>query len=259
MEAMHIHDFYEIYMGLSDQIRFFVNDKFYLLRRGDVILFTNTDLHKANVPAQALCSRCVISFHPDVFCAQFRQGKSLLSCFSQENGTSHQLKLTEKEQSLFLSLAKNMETGQSSSKKIAEVERWLNLGQILVLLCKVRSRTSQEDFSNEPIRSPHTQKILQYIDKHYTEPISLDTLSAGCFLNKSYLCRIFKRETGIRIHDYIIYRRISHAMSLLRRGESVNNAARMSGFNSDTFFITVFREKLGVTPYQYAKKFQKKL
>ena len=45
MRAMHIHDSYEIYMALSEGVRFFVNDRVYALNRGDVMLFTNTDLH----------------------------------------------------------------------------------------------------------------------------------------------------------------------------------------------------------------------
>ena len=76
--------------------------------------------------------------------------------------------------------------------------------------------------------------MLQYIDANYTDTISLDSLSAHCFLNKSYLCRLFKRETGFHIHDYIVYRRLSHGMLLLRSG----------------------RQQLGITPYQYAKKFK---
>ena len=232
MEAMHIHDVYEIYMALSDQVRFFVNNGMYLLEENDIILFKNNDLHKVSVPQQKLYSRYIITFPPDVLCTQFSQAKTLLTCFDWENDGSRHLKLTAEEQARFLSLAQEMEQE------------------------KIQSRCSKENPVNDAGNFVHIQKVLQYIDENYTDNISLDTLSSYCFLNKSYLCRLFKRETGFHIHDYIVYRRLSQAMLLLRNGESVNNAARLSGFSSDTFFITVFRQQLGMTPYQYAKKFK---
>lgn len=96
--------------------------------------------------------------------------------------------------------------------------------------------------------------MIRYIDEHYMENITLEDLSARCFLNKSYLCRLFKRETGFHIHDYLTYRRLSRAMEHLRAGESVSHTARCTGFSGDTFFIRVFRQHLDMTPYQYALK-----
>ena len=255
MEAMHIHDVYEIYMALSDQVRFFVNNGMYLLEENDIILFKNNDLHKVSVPQQKLYSRYIITFPPDVLCTQFSQAKTLLTCFDWENDGSRHLKLTAEEQARFLSLAQEMEQ-EKSQPNFSDISRWLNLGQMLLLLCEIQSRCSKENPVNDAGNFVHIQKVLQYIDENYTDNISLDTLSSYCFLNKSYLCRLFKRETGFHIHDYIVYRRLSQAMLLLRNGESVNNAARLSGFSSDTFFITVFRQQLGMTPYQYAKKFK---
>lgn len=255
MEAMHIHDVYEIYMALSDQVRFFVNNGMYLLEKGDVILFNKNDLHKVSVPPQELYSRYIITFPPDVFCAQLGNAKSLLGCFDMESGSSRLLKLTDDEQARFLSLARDLEQ-EENEPDFPEIGRWLNLGQLLLLLSRIQNRCAKDGPPNNAGHFLHIQKVLQYIDEHYTDPISLDALGAYCFLNKSYLCRLFKRETGFHIHDYIVYRRLSQAMSLLRGGESVNKAARLSGFSSDTFFITVFRQQLGMTPYQYAKKFK---
>ncbi len=252
MDAMHIHDVYEIYMALSDQVRFFVNNGVYLLEKQDVILFKNDDLHKVSVSPRQNYSRCIITFSPEVFCTQFRQGETLLACF--DAGSRH-LKLTAEEQARFLRLAKEME-GSDARQGLSSIGCWLNLGQMLLMLCENQARCSGQNPAADAEPSAHIRKVLQYIDANYTDTISLDSLSAHCFLNKSYLCRLFKRETGFHIHDYIVYRRLSHGMLLLRSGQSVNNAAHLSGFGSDTAFITLFRQQLGITPYQYAKKFK---
>lgn len=251
MEAMHIHEVYEIYMALCDGVRYFVNDRMCLLERGDVMLFTNNDLHKVSVSPQMEYKRCVITFPPDKFRSLFGEGQRLLSCF-EEGENAFPLKLTQEEQVRFLSLAHEI-AQEKSSGDYSEIARWLGLGQLLLHLCKIRERLPAYPVI-ERNTFLHTQKVLKYIDEHFTEDLSLDDLSSLCFLNKSYLCRLFKRETGFHIHDYIVYRRLANAMALLRSGQSVHEAARMSGFRSDTFFITVFRRHLNMTPYQYAKK-----
>ncbi len=256
MKNMHIHDVYEIYMALSDQVQFFVNNGMYILQNRDIILFNKNDLHKVSVPSQKLYRRCIITFSPDAFSAQFRQAKSLLSCFHTENGGRH-LKLTPDEQLRFLSLAKAIEQPENTPQNFSDIGRWLNLGQILLLLCGVQHRQFQERPFDETEKFPHVQRVLEYIDKNYTDTISLDALSVYCFVNKSYLCRLFKRQTGFHIHDYIVYRRLSQAISLLRSGKSVSDTAELSGFSSDTRFITVFRQQLGITPHQYAKNYEK--
>jgi len=93
--------------------------------------------------------------------------------------------------------------------------------------------------------------VLEYIDDNYIHQPSLDELAKLCYLNKYYLCRLFRQETGFSIGDYITYRRMSAAMKLLRKGESISNVARLSGFKSDTYFITSFKKNFGTTPYQY--------
>ena len=123
-----------------------------------------------------------------------------------------------------------------------------------MLLCRVSRRAESVSFPREAESSGCAGKVIGYIDSHFAQPISLETLGELCYLNPSYLCRRFRQETGFRIHDYLNYRRLSCAMNLLRAGNSVSQAARMSGFGSDTFFIQVFRRNLNTTPYQYAKE-----
>lgn len=218
MEAMHIHDVYEIYMALSDQVRFFVNNGMYLLEKGDVILLTKTTCTKSAYRRKSYTAGTSSYSPPDVFCAQLGNAKSLLGCFDMESGSSRLLKLTDDEQARFLSLARDLEQ-EENEPDFPEIGRWLNLGQLLLLLSRIQNRCAKDGPPKNAGHFLHIQKVLQYIDEHYTDPISLDALGAYCFLNKSYLCRLFKRETGFHIHDYIVYRRPvpGHVLAARRR------------------------------------------
>ena len=251
MTAMHLHDDYEIYMSLSPNVRFFVNDRVYLLEQGDVMLFSNNDLHKVSVPPDRPYRRCVITFPHEVFRQRIGDGAHLLTCF--DNTSCRRLRLSAGEQAYFLELAERIRQ-ESENPEFSQAGQWLYLGELLLLLCRISRKSQPVSFPDQRGSLTCSDNVIRYIDEHYMENITLEALSARCFLNKSYLCRLFKRETGFHIHDYLTYRRISRAMELLQAGESVSRAAQRTGFSSDTFFIRVFRQHLNMTPYQYALK-----
>lgn len=252
MAAMHIHEVYEIFMACSGGIRYLVNDRIYTLAPGDVLLFTDTDLHKPSVPAGTVYDRYVITFPPQLLrrCG----GEELLRCFEAgRNGGSHRLSLSTEEQAEFFALVQALEA-QAKQPVCPQLGQWVELCRLLLFLGRIAGRAPQELPALRQSLHPQIRTVLEYIDENFRQNIPLDTLSALCFLDKHYLCRLFRRETGFCIHDYITYRRLAHAIRLLRAGESVAGAARRSGFGSDTFFITTFKKTLGTTPSRYARQ-----
>ena len=133
--------------------------------------------------------------------------------------------------------------------------RWLALCQLLLFLCRMQQNTAVPQQEKSSLH-PQIRTVLAYIDENFRQQVTLETLSEQCFLDRHYLCRLFKRDTGLCIHDYITYRRLSCAAALLRAGESVSTAANRSGFSSDAFFITTFKKNVGMTPYRYACRYR---
>ncbi len=250
MKAMHIHDVYEVYMVLSSGVKCFVNDRIYALEPGDVMLFSSADLHRASMPQDVLYDRYVVTFPPQVL--RQHGGEKLLDCFEAVRaGGSHRLTLSAQEQQTLRGLLRTLEA-EAKQPTEAALGQWLALGQVLLFLGRAYRRAPQALPAARQSRNPQVRAVLEHIDANFRQPVTLDELSALCYLNKYYLCRLFRRETGFCIHDYITYRRLACAVALLRAGESVSAAAIASGFGSDTFFITTFKKHLGVTPYRYA-------
>ncbi len=96
---------------------------------------------------------------------------------------------------------------------------------------------------------PHIEKACAYIRAHLAEDLSLERVCAAVFLSKSYLCQIFKCLLGCTFGEYVKQQRILRARTLLAStGQSIEEIAAACGFASPTYFATVFKSAVGMTP-----------
>lgn len=104
-------------------------------------------------------------------------------------------------------------------------------------------------------RSMLSVRLEQYIEEHLTEKIYLPDLCDRFFLSKNALYRLFRKEFGTTVNEYILMRRLSRAESLLKidRALDVAGVSAASGFADYNYFIRAFKKHKGVTPLQYRK------
>lgn len=97
-------------------------------------------------------------------------------------------------------------------------------------------------------------ELKKYIDEHYQEKLSLESLANRFYINKNYLTKIFKEEYGVTVNVYICQVRITKAKSLLRFTQmTVEEIAYEVGFPDQNYFSRVFKRVEGTTPGQYRK------
>lgn len=95
-------------------------------------------------------------------------------------------------------------------------------------------------------------EVLDYIDSHYTEELTLDNIADFSGFSKYHFTRLFKQYTDSTFYDYLIYRRIKAAEELLANPElSITEIALQSGFSSISTFNRIFKQKKGCTPSEY--------
>lgn len=104
----------------------------------------------------------------------------------------------------------------------------------------------------------HNSKLIRaardYIFNHINEPISTDALAAFLRMNRTYLCNLFMRETGMTVNHYIATVKIDEAKRLMRvTHKSIAEIAEYLGFSSQSYFQKVFKKYTGVTPGEYRK------
>lgn len=101
--------------------------------------------------------------------------------------------------------------------------------------------------------SLRTAQVIRYIENHYAEDITVTKIAAELDVSTSFLFRIFKREIGIPIHEYLNQYRISKSISLLKT-HSVTETGYLCGFCDSSHFISTFKKHTGITPMQYKKQ-----
>lgn len=97
-------------------------------------------------------------------------------------------------------------------------------------------------------------QVKQILESSYAEKITLDMLAQKLFVSQSYLQKQFKHHYGCSPNDYLLQIRLSQAKVLLRNtSKSINDIAYEVGFNTPSYFISIFSKKEGVTPLAYRK------
>ena len=100
---------------------------------------------------------------------------------------------------------------------------------------------------------PVIRKILDYINEHITEDLSIDRIAEAMYLNRSYLMHLFKSETGYTIGKYISEKRLFLANHLIGEGVSITDACYRSGFRNYSAFFQAYRNKYHVSPREGGK------
>lgn len=98
------------------------------------------------------------------------------------------------------------------------------------------------------------QRICQYIDMNYSQPLKLNTIANLLGYNSAYLGKLFSREMGVCFNTYLEKIRIQKAAEYLRKGIPVIKASELSGFNSPDYFTKKFKKHMGIVPSKYQTK-----
>lgn len=106
--------------------------------------------------------------------------------------------------------------------------------------------------------SGYIQYVRNYIKEHMEEDLSLVLLSEKIHLNASYLSRLFKKETGEKLYDYILRIRMQKAAELVMEGTmKIQDIAQTVGYESVQSFNRAFKKYTGEAPVNYRKEVKK--
>lgn len=99
------------------------------------------------------------------------------------------------------------------------------------------------------------KSILQYIQTHYPQKISIKALAAMANVSEAHFCRFFKQMTRKTPVEYINYYRVQQAaQSLSDSHKKITDVAMDAGFDNFSYFIRTFKHYMKVTPSAYRKQ-----
>lgn len=252
----HWHSEIQFCLITRGSIRFFVNEKQYLLRPGEGVFINSGYLHMArpeNDPDSAyICldadPKLLASFPGSAletrYVAPFL-GDPAMEDRPLSPGVPWQREILDRVSRAYL-IFEERPFG-------CELRLTVLLQEIWLLLLENRSQGTAVSHSR---RQEHAvvQGILSYISRNFSQRVTLADISRAVSLSGSECCRVFKKVTGDTIFSCLKSYRLARSMELLRGTQlSVSQIAYDAGFCSTSYFIEVFRAQKGITPLQYRK------
>jgi len=249
--SLHWHNAVEIIMPMEGGYHVTAGKNSYPLAAGDILIIPAGELHALEAPLEGV--RLILLFELSLL-SQLHHFPNLLPLLSsplyfaaQKNDLFY-----ETQKKLLLDIyGEYMKNDSFSEFRIYSF--------ILQLLAEI-GRNHIRQNTELPTFSPHKQLeymnkfniVFQYINTHYTEPITLEQAAGVACFSKYHFSRLFKQYTGTTFYDYLTLRRIRRAEELLSSSRySIIDVALASGFSSTASFNRAFKKLKNCTPTEY--------
>ncbi|GLQ76179.1 AraC family transcriptional regulator [Vibrio penaeicida] len=97
--------------------------------------------------------------------------------------------------------------------------------------------------------------VDRYIEQHLSHRITVTQLAGSVFLGESQFHMLFKEQTGVTPHQYVLGRRVDMAKKLIEQGNlSLGHIAELTGFSGQSTFTHTFSRLQGISPSVYKKR-----
>jgi len=247
----HYHPEYELTLIQSGKGNRMIGDSHEAFENGDLVLMgpglPHTWVSEHNI--NGTCKAIVIQFS-EAFINRFI-GLDELSNISSMLSTCN------------LGIAFNENDTEHVNKLMMQLPEKKGIDRITIFLelmdelskLKMKSLTSSY---YQPLKGVENEKrinkVFQYIQKHATEPLTIQNAASVIHLTPSAFCKFFKRVTGKTFSDYVNDIRIANVCThLIATDKQVAAIAYENGFETLTYFNRVFLKKKGVKPSEYRK------
>lgn len=240
----HSHDFFHLAYVRSGNLIFHAGETDYPLSQGNMILIPPHMVHGIPQDTHSLCIQCeiLVQIEDPELKALLDTKKALVL-----HNASHL-------ENLFTYVRMHYRSTDPFSS--ACVDSFMST----ILYSFLINNPNFEDYNGGYVDishySPLVQRIIVYIEAKTTEKYDLSGLALALGLNKSYICTVFRRETGVTISDYINYNRIRKILILLQYTQSNNDfsiqaLAEQYGYENPSYFNRVFKKLTGITPLEF--------
>ena len=250
---LHINQYFEIYIYISGDVEYIVDDQYYTLARGDIIAISPYRVHKAVLKEPCMYERFYILIPADSFDKFVINPLAPIQQFALTDGIL--IRPSEANRSRLLHILhsiSNCVKAGSDGNQIMSYGLFLEFLAVLGQSIPTTDIAASGQFTGT--LPPLLSNILIYIEDHLTEVDSIEELARHFHLSLPYFSTYFKSNMGITPKSYIQTKKISLAKKLLDQGNHITDTCYELGYNDCSYFIKIFKQNTGLTPYQYQKQ-----
>lgn len=236
---LHNHnDIYEIVLLLDGDCEFCVEGNTYQLTPYDIVMTRPFEMHHIVCLTERTYERIILYINADYFVKNHCE--HLREVFENRNLGTKNLIPAQMVQGDILSCINRIHRYVKEGE--CSVARGV-LMEFLYLINHTKTLPKDNETKDKRIRD-----VILYINQHLTQPLSLQELSQKFYIDKYYLCKTFKKNTGYTLNQYINYKRILLVQKLHQSGESLTQASANAGFNNYSNFYKIYLKQMGKPP-----------
>ncbi len=254
----HTHDYFEFYLFIEGNVSMSIEGKPYHLKPGDMILIPPGVYHHAfNVQEERPYQRFVFWISQE-YCKR-------LHAISEDY--VYLMKRTiDKRQYIFHFDLIGFNAVQAKIFRLLEEIHAERFGKAAKIELCVNDLTLHLNRSVYEMDHPATRKetdalydnLIQYIEDHLEDDLSLDDLSKVFYVSKYHISHIFKENFGISIHQYITKKRLSMCKDAILSNDNITKVYQTFGFKDYTSFFRAFKKEYGISPKEYRELYTQK-
>ena len=242
--AYHYHTFHKIIILLAGRADYAIEGERYALQPGDYVLVGRGSIHKPIVARCDFYERAILYISPDYLQKLRCDDSDLETCFHKAQEDFRYVYHTgsgDRIRELFTLL----EQSQQEEGFGASLLRQALFTQLMV---EVNRISLAGDTVSAAAGDSKVVAILQYLNAHLTEGLTIDELAARFYFSKFHMMRRFREETGYTIHNYVTEKRLLLAQQFLEQGITPGEAALRCGYQEYSTFARAYKKQFGHTP-----------
>lgn len=244
----HYHDFNKILILLKGNINYTIEGKTYSLKPYDIVLVNEGEIHKAAFLNDCEYERIIIYVLPQFINTYRDNNYNLSSCFERaKKEHSNVLRIPSMEKSKLYQVCLELVHSLNDNDFARELYQKILFLEFMIQLNRT-ALSNHVNFMDSENSNAKLVEILEFINAHLTEGITIDSLAQNFYLNRFYLMHFFKAETGYTIGNYITEKRLMLAKNLVAAGNSITDACYNSGFKNYSTFSRAFKKAYHTVP-----------
>ena len=252
--APHFENAYQILIMLRGRTNYTIEDNDYELKRGSIVVLNTMENHTLDV-LEYPYERIIMRLEPSYFFDEIREPELMGIFINRTSNFRHVLTVTDEAWDSIMTSCSLIE------KEYAGIDRFspLVLGsEIRKLFVNLYRGSAMDDSSSSGGALRVVSAAMNYMNKHFTENITIDDIAAAAMKSRDHLSHLFTRTAGISIKQYLINLRINHAKFLLSETDrNISEIAEECGYGELNFFSRQFRNSEKISPSEFRRMIRK--